>query len=120
MKTKTPAPQMQTKEVLLWAQRLEKQKGHLVCKRIFDVVVSLLILLVTCPFFLLLAIAIKIDSRGPVFYRQVRVGAKRRRFQNFQIPDDGAECRQNRSGADHRPRPADYPGRASHPEMPPG
>ena len=67
MKTKTPAPQMQTKEVLLWAQRLEKQKGHLVCKRIFDVVVSLLILLVTCPFFLLLAIAIKIDSRGPSF-----------------------------------------------------
>ena len=56
MKTKTSAPQMQTKEVLLWAQRLEKQKGHLVCKRIFDVVVSLLILLVTCPFFLLLAI----------------------------------------------------------------
>ena len=35
MKTKTSAPQMQTKEVLLWAQRLEKQKGHLVCKRIF-------------------------------------------------------------------------------------
>lgn len=85
MKTKTSAPQMQTKEVLLWAQRLEKQKGHLVCKRIFDVVVSLLILLVTCPFFLLLAIAIKIDSRGPVFYRQVRVGQNGEDFKIFKF-----------------------------------
>ena len=42
-------------------------------KRLFDIVVSAIMLVVLSPVFLLLAIAIKIDSPGPVFYRQERV-----------------------------------------------
>ncbi|HIS49443.1 MAG TPA: sugar transferase, partial [Candidatus Gallacutalibacter pullistercoris] len=58
---KEPLPeQMRTKQVEVWSNCLERQKGHLVCKRVFDIVISLLILLITCPFFLLLALAIKI------------------------------------------------------------
>ena len=53
---------------------LQSRKWHLVAKRIFDVIVSSLILCVFSPFLLLLAIAIKLDSQGPVFYRQKRVG----------------------------------------------
>lgn len=43
-------------------------------KRIFDLAFSGFALLVTSPFFLLIAIAIKLDSKGPVFYRPVRIG----------------------------------------------
>lgn len=43
-------------------------------KRIFDVVISLVILLITLPLFPLIAIAIIGSSKGPVIYRQLRVG----------------------------------------------
>ena len=43
-------------------------------KRAFDVVVSLLILLVTMPIMPLIALAIVMNSKGPVIYRQLRVG----------------------------------------------
>jgi lipopolysaccharide/colanic/teichoic acid biosynthesis glycosyltransferase len=43
-------------------------------KRLFDLVVSGLALLVLSPVFLVIAIAVKVDSPGPVFFRQRRVG----------------------------------------------
>lgn len=43
-------------------------------KRLFDVVCSLLGLIVLLPLFLIIAVWIKLDSNGPVFFRQVRVG----------------------------------------------
>jgi exopolysaccharide biosynthesis polyprenyl glycosylphosphotransferase len=43
-------------------------------KRLFDWCLSLILLVVTWPIMLLAAIAIKLDSRGPVFYRQTRTG----------------------------------------------
>ena len=54
-------------------------------KRIFDVIASGLGLIVLSPLFLILAIWIKIDSRGPVFYRQVRVGWHNRNFRIFKF-----------------------------------
>ena len=49
------------------------KKFSLAMKRLFDIVVSAIMLVVLSPVFLLLTIAIKIDSPGPVFYRQERV-----------------------------------------------
>jgi len=43
-------------------------------KRLFDIAVSVFLLIFTAPILLASAIAIKLDSPGPVFYRQVRVG----------------------------------------------
>ena len=42
--------------------------------RFFDFILSLVGLVVLAPIFIVLAIWIKIDSKGPVFYKQVRVG----------------------------------------------
>ena len=78
-------PQMKNDEVKKYWDKLSQRKLHLVFKRIFDVVVSLLILLIASPFFLLLAAAIKIDSKGPVFYRQVRVGRYNQDFRIFKF-----------------------------------
>ena len=64
---------MQTDEVRKYYDILVKRRGSLVLKRIFDIAVSVFLLLLLSPVFLILAIAIKIDSRGPVFYRQERV-----------------------------------------------
>lgn len=64
---------------------LKKKQAALLCKRLFDIVVSALMLLVLCPVFLLLAIAIKLDSPGPVFFRQVRVTQYGREFRIFKF-----------------------------------
>jgi len=64
---------------------LEKRRFSLCAKRVFDVAVSLLILLVLSPLLLLLALAVKLDSRGPVFYRQVRVGRYNQDFKIFKF-----------------------------------
>ena len=54
-------------------------------KRLFDVVASGFGLFVLSPLFLVLAIWIKCDSKGPVFYRQVRVGYKNKDFRIFKF-----------------------------------
>jgi lipopolysaccharide/colanic/teichoic acid biosynthesis glycosyltransferase len=64
---------------------LKKRKFHLVMKRCFDISVSLILLICFSPFFLLLAVAIKLDSKGPVFYRQIRVGRYNQDFKIFKF-----------------------------------
>lgn len=54
-------------------------------KRLFDIIASGLGLLILSPLFLILAIWIKLDSQGPVFYRQVRVGKDNIDFRIFKF-----------------------------------
>ena len=54
-------------------------------KRLFDIVASGLGLVVLSPLFLILAIWIKCDSKGPLFYRQVRVGRWNKDFRIFKF-----------------------------------
>lgn len=54
-------------------------------KRLFDIIASGLGLLVLSPLFLILAVWIKLDSKGPVFYRQVRVGLHNKDFRIFKF-----------------------------------
>lgn len=54
-------------------------------KRIFDIVASGLGLIALSPLFLILAVWIKMDSKGPVFYRQVRVGWHNKDFRIFKF-----------------------------------
>lgn len=76
---------MQTDAVRPYYDALQKKTGSLLLKRIFDIVASFLMLLLLSPFFLILAIAIKIDSPGPVFYRQVRITQYGREFRIFKF-----------------------------------
>lgn len=64
---------------------LKKKQVGLVAKRLFDVVISAAMLLILAPVFLILAIAIKLDSEGPVFYRQVRVTQYGQQFRIFKF-----------------------------------
>lgn len=54
-------------------------------KRIFDILVSFISLILLSPFFLLLAVLIKMDSQGPVFYRGIRVGRYGKPFRIFKF-----------------------------------
>lgn len=73
-------PEMQTEEVRKYYDILKKKTAGLFFKRAFDLVASVMGLIVLSPVFLALAIAIKIDSPGPVFYRQERVTQYGKRF----------------------------------------
>ena len=64
---------------------LEKRKLQLVLKRAMDIAISGCALAVIWPVLLLIALAIKIDDPGPVFYRQVRVGRNGKEFRIFKF-----------------------------------
>lgn len=76
---------MQLEEVKPYWEILRKKNFSLFCKRVFDVVVSFVLLLICFIPFCLLAIAIKIDSKGPVFYRQERITQYGKKFRIFKF-----------------------------------
>lgn len=78
-------PEMQTEEVRRYYNILKKKQCSLVFKRLFDIFVSAIMLIILSPLFLILAIAIKLDSKGPVFYRQVRITQYNKKFRIFKF-----------------------------------
>lgn len=64
---------MRVPEVQPYWESLNKKRGQLFLKRVFDIVVALILLVVLAIPMLVLAIWIKLDSQGTVFYRQERV-----------------------------------------------
>ena len=64
---------------------LAESGPYLIQKRIFDVAFSILILLVTLPITLIIALSIKVGSRGPIFFVQDRVGLNGRVFKMFKF-----------------------------------
>ncbi len=78
-------PEMQNEEVRPYYERLRRRNFSLFWKRVFDFFVSTLLLIILLPIFILLAIAIKIDSRGPVFFRQERVTQYGKKFRIFKF-----------------------------------
>lgn len=64
-----------------------------IVKRAFDFIVSLLLAIITLPFFIVIAIAIKLDTKGPIFFIHNRVGKRGKRLPllKFRTMVDGAE-----------------------------
>lgn len=77
--------EFQTDEVKVYYDLLKKKSVSLFFKRCFDIFVSAIMLILLSPVFLILAIAIKIDSKGPVFYRQERVTQYGKTFKIFKF-----------------------------------
>lgn len=76
---------MRNDKVKPYYELLKKRTGSLIMKRIFDIVMSLLLLMILSPVFLVVSIWIKLDSKGPVFFRQVRVTTYGKQFRIFKF-----------------------------------
>jgi exopolysaccharide biosynthesis polyprenyl glycosylphosphotransferase len=86
-------PEMLPKNWLLGTRALRQGALEHILHRSLDILASLALLLLTLPLLLLVAMAIKLDSRGPIFYRQERVGQHHRKFHilKFRSMTVGAE-----------------------------
>lgn len=77
--------EMQVEEIRPYYEVLKRKRFSLFFKRAFDIVVSFLMLVILSPVFLILAVAIKLDTPGPVFFRQVRVTQYGKKFRIFKF-----------------------------------
>lgn len=66
---------MRVDEVRTYWEMLNKKRGELILKRVFDLVLSIVLLIILSFPMIIISIMIKVDSKGPVFYRQERVTA---------------------------------------------
>lgn len=76
---------LQNDEVKRYYDILSHKKGSLLLKRLFDIIVSLLMIVVLSPVLLFISIWIKTDSKGPVFYSQIRVTKNNKDFRIFKF-----------------------------------
>lgn len=76
---------LQCEAVKKYYDILSKKKGSLFIKRLFDIVVSLIMIILLSPILIFISIWIKIDSPGTVFYRQVRVTKNNKDFRIFKF-----------------------------------
>lgn len=60
-------------------------RSTLAIKRCLDVLISMVALALTAPFLILAAVAIKLDTKGPVLFRQIRIGEKGKPFTMFKL-----------------------------------
>ena len=70
---------------MLGLHPVSQSQNMLIIKRIFDLVVTIIALPVLIPLFVLIGLAIKLDSRGPIFFVQERVGLNKRRFSMYKF-----------------------------------
>lgn len=76
---------MQTKEVRPYYELLRYKKKQLILKRIFDMIVSFILIVLLSPIIISISIWIKLDSDGPVFYRQERITQYGKVFKIFKF-----------------------------------
>jgi lipopolysaccharide/colanic/teichoic acid biosynthesis glycosyltransferase len=76
---------MKNDSVSRYYQILSNKKLSLLAKRIFDIVFSLLMLILLFPIFIIISIIIKVDSRGPIMFRQVRITQYGKKFRIFKF-----------------------------------
>lgn len=60
--------------------KIQNKRFQFFIKRILDIVLSLIGIVILIPIYLIIAIAIKLDSKGPVIFKQIRIGKDRKEF----------------------------------------
>lgn len=76
---------LRTDSVRPYYESLKRKQGQLLLKRVFDILMAALLLVLLSPVMLILALAIKLDSPGTVMFRQVRVTQYGREFRIFKF-----------------------------------
>ena len=76
---------MKNNETKEYYEILKHKKISLIIKRVFDFFAALILLIILSPIMLLLAIMIKLESKGPVFYRQERITKYGKKFRIFKF-----------------------------------
>lgn len=76
---------MKNEEVKKYYNILQKKKASLMLKRIFDIIVSIFMIILLSPVLIAVSIWIKLDSKGSVFYRQERITQYGRAFRIFKF-----------------------------------
>lgn len=76
---------MKNEDVKKYYDILKRKKISLLLKRVFDVIVSIAMLCILLPVFIIIGIMIKLDSKGPVMFRQVRVTKYGKEFKIFKF-----------------------------------
>ena len=76
---------LRTDSVRSYYESLKRKQGQLLLKRVFDILMAALLLVLLSPVMLILALAIKLDSPGTVMFRQVRVTQYGREFRIFKF-----------------------------------
>lgn len=77
--------EFKNEEIKKYYGKLHKKKLGLISKRAFDIFFSVLLFILFFPIFLIFSIWIKIDSKGPVFYRQERITQYGKKFRIFKF-----------------------------------
>jgi sugar transferase (PEP-CTERM system associated) len=79
---------------LIFSNGFQKSRARRVVKRTVDLIFSAALLVALAPFFVLVAIAIRLDSPGPIFFSQMRVGERHRifRMHKFRSMVENAEA----------------------------
>jgi lipopolysaccharide/colanic/teichoic acid biosynthesis glycosyltransferase len=76
---------MRIEGVRSYYDALYERRFSLFAKRIFDIMVAIITFIILSPALIIISIAIKLDSRGPVMFRQVRVTQYGRQFRIFKF-----------------------------------
>ena len=76
---------MKSDEVKYYYNKIKKRKISLIFKRAFDIITSLIMIIILSPVLLIISAWIKLDSKGPVFFRQTRVTQYGKEFKIFKF-----------------------------------
>ncbi len=76
---------MRTDAVRPYYEALERKRGSLILKRVFDIAAAMLMLVAASPFMLVVSVMVAVDSPGGVFYRQERVTQYGKRFRIYKF-----------------------------------
>jgi exopolysaccharide biosynthesis polyprenyl glycosylphosphotransferase len=87
---------------VMGVRRFELTRSSATVKRVFDIASASIGLVAVAPLMLAAAVAIKLDSRGPVFFRQLRVGRHGKRFHIYKFRTMGPDAEALKDSLRHR------------------
>lgn len=76
---------MAKEQFLVNYEKVESRKGYYFVKRLLDIILSVFGLIFLSPLMLIIAYKIKKEDKGPIFYKQVRVGKNGRHFEMYKF-----------------------------------